>query len=301
MQIFYGVAGERRIDERTIGWLPGYEGSRPVRVGNAAVSQLQLDVYGELLDVLYIARSAGLNANDDAWSVQRACLDWLESCWEQPDEGMWEIRSARRHFTFSKVMVWAAFDRAVKTVEQLGGDGPVDRWRAMRARVHDQVCTRGFDRDRNTFTQVYGRRELDASLLLVPIVGFLPAEDPRVLGTIDAVQRELVSDGFVRRYPTQERDNLDGLSGCEGVFLACSFWLVDALVLVGRRDEAAALFERLLAVRNDVGLLSEEYDPRQRRLVGNFPQAFSHVALINSAHNLCVPHGPAHQRARRAG
>ena len=300
LQILYGVTGERRIDERELDWLPGYEGSRPVRVGNAAVAQRQLDVYGELMDALYVAQTSGLHADDDAWSVQRACLDWLEGHWEEPDAGMWEVRAPEQPFTFSKVMVWAAFDRATKTVEQLGATGPVERWRALRDQVHAEVCAKGFDPARGTFTQAYGSPLLDASLLLLPIVGFLPGTDPRVLGTLDAIQRELVVDGFVRRYPTRARGNVDGLPGAEGAFLACSFWLVDALILADRRDEATALFERLLAVRNDVGLLSEEYDPRHGRLVGNFPQAFSHVALINSARNLAVEHGPAHQRSRRS-
>ena len=301
LQILYGVAGERRIDERELPWLPGYEGSRPVRIGNAAVRQCQLDVYGEVMDVLYQARCAGLPDEGYAWSVQRACLDWLESHWQEPDEGMWEIRAPRKNFTFSKVMVWAAFDRAIRTVERFGGDGPIDRWRAQRDDVHADVCRRGFDPERGAFVQAYETRELDASALLIPIVGFLPIHDPRVLGTIAAVERELVTDGFVRRYRTTDQLNLDGLPGEEGVFLACSFWLVDALALAGRREAARTLFERLLAVRNPLGLLSEQYDTRAKRLVGNFPQAFSHIALINSAHNLTVEHGPAKQRARRNG
>ena len=301
LQILYGVTGERRIDERTLDWLPGYEGSRPVRVGNAAVDQLQLDVFGELMDALYVARSAGLDPHDDAWAIQRACLDWLEGHWAEPDEGMWEIRAQRRHFTSSKVMAWAAFDRAVKTVEQHALQGPADRWRALRERIHAEVCARSFDRERNAFMQAYDVRQLDASLLLLPLVGFLPGTDPRVIGTIEAIERELVTDGFVRRYPTGGGGNVDGLPGSDGAFLACSFWLVDALCLANRRGEAQALFERLLAIRNDVGLLSEEYDTRAHRLVGNFPQAFSHVALINSARNLAAQHGPAEQRAERKG
>jgi GH15 family glucan-1,4-alpha-glucosidase len=288
----------RRVDERELPWLAGYEGSRPVRVGNAAIVQRQLDVYGELMDALYVARCSGLDADDDAWSVQRKCLDWLEGHWADPDEGMWEIRAPRRQFTFSKVMAWAAFDRAEKTVQQFGLEGPLDRWRALRTQIHDEVCARAFDRQRGTFTQSYGSQELDASLLLLPIVGFLPGSDPRVQGTIAAIERELVIDGLVRRYPTGSGHNVDGLPGGEGAFLACSFWLVDALVLSGRRDDATALFERLLALRNDVGLLSEQYDTQRRRLVGNFPQAFSHVALINSARNLSAEHGPARQRAQ---
>ncbi|HEY1559216.1 MAG TPA: glycoside hydrolase family 15 protein [Kofleriaceae bacterium] len=297
LQILYGVGGERRIDERELPWLPGYEGSKPVRVGNSAVGQRQLDVYGELMDVLHHARCAGLPGEGDAWSVQRACLDWLERHWREPDEGMWEVRTERRCFTFSKVMVWAAFDRAIATVKHFGGDGPVDRWRALRDEIHADVCRCGFDPARRTFTQTYGSRELDASALLIPIVGFLPPRDPRVLGTIDAVQRELVVDGFVKRYPTGHGRNIDGIPGTDSAFLACSFWLVDALALAGRRDEARTLFEQLLAVRNDVGLLAEEYDAEHKRLVGNFPQAFSHIALVNSARNLSVEHGPAKQRA----
>jgi GH15 family glucan-1,4-alpha-glucosidase len=300
LQIMYGVAGERRLDERELSWLQGYEASRPVRIGNAAVGQRQLDVYGELMDVLYYGRCAGLPGEGDAWQVQRACMDWLEANWREPDEGMWEIRSERKQFTFSKVMVWAAFDRAIKLAERFGADGPVDRWRALRDQVHADVSLRGFDRARNAFVQAYGSDVLDASALLIPIVGFLPPSDPRVLGTIDAIQRELVIDGFVRRYPTHGGQNADGLSGGEGAFIACSFWLVDALALAGRYDEAAVLFERVLAVRNPVGLLAEEYDTRRRRLVGNFPQAFSHIALVNSARNLTTRHGPAAQRAHRA-
>jgi GH15 family glucan-1,4-alpha-glucosidase len=263
------------------------------------------------MDVLHVARCAGLDADDDAWSVQRVCLDWLERRWMEPDEGMWEVRADRQQFTLSKVMAWVAFDRAVKGVEQLGLDGPVDRWRALRDRVHAEVCERGFDRRRGAFTQAFGSSVLDASLLLLPIVGFLPGDDPRVRGTLDAIERELVVDGLVRRYPAVPEDRavergllhnrIDGLPGGEGTFLACSFWLVDALVLAGRRDDATALFERLLALRNDVGLLAEEYDVRAGRLVGNFPQAFSHVGLINSARNLSAPRGPAHQRAGQPG
>jgi GH15 family glucan-1,4-alpha-glucosidase len=298
LQIMYGVAGERRIDERDIDWLPGYESSRPVRVGNAAVGQRQLDVYGELMDTLYQARCAGLPGEGDAWQVQRTCLEWLESHWREPDEGMWEVRSERQQFTFSKVMVWSAFHRAVQTVQRFGGDGPVERWRALRDEIHADVCDHGFDRSHGAFMQAYGSQLLDASALLIPIVGFLPSHDPRVIGTVEAIQRELVRDGFVQRYPTGHGHNVDGLPGTEGAFLACSFWLVDALAMLGRDQEARAMFERLLAVRNDVGLLAEEYDTRRHRLVGNFPQAFSHIALINSARNLSVEHGPARQRAQ---
>lgn len=301
LQIMYGVSGERRLDEREIEWLPGYADSRPVRIGNAAVGQRQLDVFGELMDCLYVARTSGIEADDDAWNVQCAMLDWLEGSWQEPDEGIWEVRGPRQQFTFSKVMVWTAFDRAVRSIEQLHLDGPLDRWRVLRDHIHADTCEYGFDRDRGAFTQAFGSPRLDASLLLIPIVGFLPARDVRVMGTIDAIQRELMHSGFVRRYATREDvHNIDGLPGTEGAFLACSFWLVDALVLAGRIDEAQNLFERLLALRNDVGLLSEEYDPRARRLVGNFPQAFSHVALINSAHNLSAVHGPALERATRS-
>jgi GH15 family glucan-1,4-alpha-glucosidase len=301
LQILYGVAGERRIDERELAWLPGYERSRPVRAGNAAVGQLQLDVFGELMDTLYVARTSGIDADDDAWAVQRACLDWLEGHWSEPDHGMWEVRAAPRDFTFSKVMAWAAFDRAVETVRQHRLAGSVDRWSALRDHIHAEVIARGFDRERASFTQSYGSRELDANLLLLPIIGFLPGTDARIIGTIDAIQRELVVDGFVRRYPTEHGTNVDGLPGREGAFIACSFWLVDALVLAGRRVEAMRLFENLLAIRNDVGLLSEEYDTHERRLVGNFPQALSHIALINSARNLSTENGPANERAHRNG
>jgi len=296
LQPLYGVTGERRLDERELSWLPGWNGARPVRVGNAAASQRQLDVFGELMDALYVARSSGLRADDDAWNVQRACLEWLEQHWAEPDEGMWEVRGERRQFTFSKVMAWAAFDRAVKSVEEHQFEGPIAHWRTLRDRIHGEVCSHGYDPERRTFTQIYGGRDLDASLLLLPIVGFLPGDDPRIVGTIEAIQRELVIDGLVHRYPTAKRDNLDGVPGHEAAFLACSFWLVDALVLAGRRREAETLFERLLATANDVGLLAEEYDPSVGML-GNFPQAFSHVALINSARNLATSHGPAHQRA----
>ncbi len=297
MQIMYSVKGRRRLDERVLDWLPGYEGSRPVRIGNAAVDQLQLDVYGEVIDMLYQSRAAQLGATKDTWSLETKCLEWIESNWNQADEGMWEVRGGRQHFTYSKVMVWAAFDRAVKTIERFGARGPLDHWRQIRDEIHSKVCELAFDPARNSFTQAYGSKILDASLLLMPIVGFLPPTDPRMVGTVEAIQRELVKDGLVLRYPTTEGTNLDGLPGEEGAFFACSFWLVDALVLLDRRDEARALFERLLALRNDVGLLSEEYDVRSKRLVGNFPQAFSHVALINSARNLCETCGPVHLRA----
>ncbi|MFJ8207998.1 glycoside hydrolase family 15 protein [Streptomyces sp. NPDC096033] len=283
LQIMYGIGGERRIPETELPWLRGYAGSAPVRVGNAAVDQLQLDVYGEVLDSLYLARSTGLASERHAWKIQLALLDFLERNWRRPDEGLWEVRGPRRHFTHSKVMAWVAADRAVRTLEgapHMPGD--VERWRAMRDEVHRDVCEHGYDPVRGTFTQYYGSRELDAATLLIPRVGFLPPDDPRVIGTVDAVRAELGSSGLVRRYST-EGPSVDGLPGDEGAFLACSFWLADALYLTGRPKEARELFERLLAVRNDVGLLAEEYDPASGRQLGNFPQAFSHIGLVNTA------------------
>ncbi|WP_437734372.1 glycoside hydrolase family 15 protein [Sorangium sp. So ce1335] len=299
LQILYGIAGERRLREIELPWLPGYEGSRPVRVGNAAVEQLQLDVYGEVMDTMYQARRVGLPPEPEAWRLQRKLMDFLESSWRRPDEGIWEVRGGPRAFTYSRVMAWVAFDRAVKSVEQLGLEGPVDRWRALRGAVHAEVCEKGFDRGRGTFTQSYGSQELDASTLLIPLVGFLPPDDPRVAGTVRAIERELLRGGFVLRYPTGPGGTPDGLPGDEGVFLACSFWLADCYALMGRAGEARALFERLLALRNDVGLLSEEYDPASGRLLGNFPQAFSHLALVGTAFNLSPDKaGPAGQRSR---
>jgi GH15 family glucan-1,4-alpha-glucosidase len=286
LQILYGVAGERWVPEMELDWLPGYEGSRPVRVGNAAVDQRQLDVYGEVMDALWLSRSLGLDPHEDAWRMQRALMNWLEGGWKEPDEGLWEVRGPRRHFTHSKVLAWVAADRAVRTVERGGLPGPLDRYRALRAEIHADVCEKGFDAERGTFTQYYGSAALDAALLLIPQVGFLPASDERVRGTLRAVQRELSADGFLRRYDTGH--GVDGLPGDEGAFLACTFWLADALVLDGQLDEGRELFERLLALRNDVGLLAEEYDPRVGRLVGNVPQAYSHVAVVNSALNLAV-------------
>jgi len=297
-QILYGVGGQRRIPELELDWLPGYAGSRPVRIGNAAHEQLQLDVYGEVMDALHQSRIHGLDPDDHAWSLQRNLLEFLEGAWDQPDDGIWEVRGGRRHFTHSKVLAWVAFDRGVQTVESLGLDGPVERWRRLRSEIHDEVCREAFHAELNSFTQSYGSRELDAATLLIPLVGFLPVGDPRVLGTIDAVQKHLMRDGFVDRYRTGDSNEVDGLEGTEGTFLPCSFWLVDALVLAGREDEGRALFERLLGVRNDLGLLSEEYDPAARRLLGNFPQAFSHVGLVNSAYNLSPQRGPLDQRAR---
>jgi GH15 family glucan-1,4-alpha-glucosidase len=304
MQIMYGLAGERDLTERVLPWLPGYENSKPVRVGNAASEQLQLDVFGELADALHTARLGALAPSEAAWRLERALTGHLERVWSLPDEGIWEVRGQRRCFTHSKVMAWVAFDRAVKAVEGFGLAGPVERWRTLRAHIHDEVCRRGYDPARGSFVQSYGARALDASLLLMPLVGFLPATDPRVRGTVEAIQRHLSMDGLLLRYNAAASD--DGLPPGEGAFLACSFWLADNLVLQGRRDEAHALFERLLALRNDVGLLAEEYDPCAGRMLGNFPQAFSHVALVNTALNLtrAAGEGPADKRgggpARRA-
>ncbi|WOJ90269.1 glycoside hydrolase family 15 protein [Methylocapsa polymorpha] len=295
VQILYGIAGERRAAERTLPWLSGYAASQPVRVGNAAADQLQLDIYGEVLDVFYHSRRAGLAPDGDDWALQIELLKHLEIVWEEPDEGIWEVRGGRRHFTYSKVMVWVAFDRAVKSVEEFGLEGPLDHWRALRQRIHDDVCRNGFDPEQGAFTQSYGVKELDASVLLIALVGFLPPEDPRVRSTVEAVERELMVDGLLRRYDPHA--GVDGLPGGEGAFLACSFWLVDNLVLLGRTDDARRLFERLLALRNDLGLLAEEYDPLEKRFVGNFPQAFSHIALINSAYNLAHTYKPCEQRS----
>ncbi|MEU9061212.1 glycoside hydrolase family 15 protein [Streptomyces sp. NPDC048430] len=286
LQIMYGLAGERRLPETELPWLRGYENSLPVRIGNAAVRQQQLDVYGEVIDSLRLAREAGLDDKPHAWNLQLSLLGFLESTWREPDEGLWEIRGQRRHFVHSKVMAWVAADRAVRTLEENPGlPGDADRWRAMRDAVHAEVCEKGYDPVRNTFTQYYGSQELDAATLLIVRTGFLPPDDPRVTGTVDAVSRELAHDGLIRRYST-EGVSVDGLPGDEGAFLACSFWLVDALTRTGRRDEAEVLFERLLELRNDVGLLAEEYDPVARRQLGNYPQAFSHIGLVNSAVDL---------------
>ena len=266
-----------------------------MRIGNAASGQLQLDVYGEVLDALYQARRMRLPSNDAAWGLEQALLAHLETIWEQPDEGMWEVRGGRRHFTHSKVMAWVAFDRAARSVEEFGMSVPVERWGALRDRIHAEVCRNGFDAELGSFVQSYGSKELDASLLLLPLVGFLPADDPRIQGTVAAIERHLLRDGFVARYDTTT--SVDGLAGDEGVFLACSFWLADNYILQNRHEHARALFQRLLALRSDLGLLAEEYDLKAKRLVGNFPQAFSHVALINTAHNLTRAFGPAQHRA----
>jgi GH15 family glucan-1,4-alpha-glucosidase len=298
LQIMYGLLGERRLDESEISWLPGYENSRPVRVGNAAANQLQLDVYGEVMDTLYQALRAGMPTSEPAWSLQCSLMNWLESNWSAPDEGLWETRGGRRKFTHSKVMTWVAVDRAIKSAERFGMRAPIDRWRALREEIHRDVCQNGWNAELGSFTQYYGAEHVDAALLLIPTTGFLPARDERVLGTIRAVERELVHDGFVHRYRTVEGPNEDGLSGREGAFLACSFWLVDAYYLSGQMERAHALFRRVMAVANDVGLLSEEYDTSRARLVGNFPQAFSHVALVNSARNLTSPtQHPAEERS----
>jgi GH15 family glucan-1,4-alpha-glucosidase len=295
VQIMYGLRGERRLTEWEVPWLAGYEGSRPVRVGNAAAKQLQLDIYGETMDALHHGRESGLAAGGADWMLQQELLAHLESIWDQPDEGIWEVRGGRQHFTYSKVMAWVAFDRCIRAVEQYGLAGPVDHWRELRDRIHQQVCARGFDAGLHSFVQSYGSRELDASLLLIPLVGFLPPTDARVRGTVEAIESQLMSDGFVLRYDT--RSGHDGLPGDEGAFLACSFWLADNLVLIGRREDAERLYERLLSLRNDVGLLAEEFHPRAQRLIGNFPQALSHIALVNTAHNLYQEHKPAEQRS----
>jgi GH15 family glucan-1,4-alpha-glucosidase len=295
LQIMYGIAGERRLDEYEVPWLAGYEGATPVRIGNAAAGQIQLDVYGEVLDALYVGRRTGLAADVSGWALECALVTHLETIWDQPDDGIWEVRGGRRHFTHSKVMAWVAFDRAVRSAEEFGLEAPLDRWRAVRDRIHDEVCDRGFDANQNSFVQSYDSAALDASLLLIPLVGFLPAADPRVRGTLAAIERNLMRDGFVMRYDTGS--GTDGLPPGEGAFLACSFWLVDNYVLQKRYEDARGLFVRLLALRNDVGLFAEEYDATAKRQLGNFPQAFSHLALINAAHNLSASGGPAHKRA----
>ena len=297
LHIMYGISGERWLPEREVPWLPGYEGSRPVRIGNAAVEQTQLDVYGELMDALHAAREADLAPLDEAWQFQKSLLAYLEGVWRKPDHGIWEVRGPVREFTHSRLMCWVAFDRAVRSCERFCLEGPVERWRTIRDEIHADICANGFDKRRNTFVQHYGGEAVDAALLLMPQVGFLPADDPRVAGTVAAIERELMRSGFVERYATDRVD--DGIGEREGTFLACSFWLADAYVLLGRIDDATALFERLLALRNDLGLLAEEYDPVARRLVGNFPQGFSHIGLVNTAFNLVKAHGPARQRAER--
>ena len=294
IQIMYGLAGERRLTELELDWLPGYEGSAPVRIGNAAANQHQLDVYGEVMDALHFARRAGLEPSENAWRVQRALIHFLETEWREPDEGIWEVRGPRRHFVHSKVMAWVAMDRAVKAVEQFDQPGELNRWKRVRQEIHDQVCREGFDAEINSFVQYYGSKQVDASLLMLPLVGFVCADDPRMIGTVRAIQQRLTRDGLLDRYTTDPQ--VDGLPAGEGTFLLCTFWLADNLALQGRHDEAVELFERLLGLRNDVGLLSEQYDPATGRLVGNFPQAFSHLGLINTARNLVAKGGPSEDR-----
>jgi GH15 family glucan-1,4-alpha-glucosidase len=296
LQIMYGIAGERRLTEWTVPWLPGYENSAPVRIGNAAHSQLQLDVFGEIMDVAHQARRSGMATADAAWEVQLAFLNHLQQIWREPDEGIWEVRGTPQQFTHSKVMAWVAFDRAIKSAETFGLDGPVEDWRKLRDEISAEVCSKGFDAELGCFVQSYGAKHVDANLLLMPSVGFLPVSDPRVAGTIAEIERRLLRDGFVMRYDTDATD--DGVGEGEGAFLACSFWLADVYTLQGRLIEAEQVFRRLMALRNDVGLLSEEYDSRSKRLVGNFPQAFSHVALVNTAYNLTRTEKPVEQRAQ---
>jgi GH15 family glucan-1,4-alpha-glucosidase len=298
LQIMYGVAGERRLWEWEVPWLGGFGNSKPVRIGNAAHGQLQLDVFGEMMDALYQARRGGLPECEPAWDMECALLQHLASIWRQPDSGIWEVRGEPRHFTYSKMMAWVAFDRGIRSAQEFDLPGPIEEWRRVRNEIHHDVCTNGYDRDLGHFVQVYGGKELDASLLLIPAIGFLPPTDRRVRSTIEAIERALLVDGLVRRYDTSRAN--DGLPPGEGMFLACSFWLADAYEMLGRVADAEQLFERLLALRNDLGLLSEEYDPDQRCLVGNFPQAFSHISLINTAHNLTQSEKPSNQRGGKA-
>jgi GH15 family glucan-1,4-alpha-glucosidase len=295
LQVLYGVAGERRVDEYEVPWLAGYERSAPVRIGNAAAEQIQLDVYGEVVEAMYMARRRGLEVRAPSWDLECALIEHVEKIWDQPDQGIWEVRGDPQHFTHSKVMAWVALDRGIRSSEEFGLPAPLDRWRALRDRIHADVCEKGFDKNLNSFVQYYGSNQVDASLLQIALVGFVAADDPRVAGTVAAIERTLLHDGFVHRYNTQT--GVDGLPPGEGVFLACSFWLVDNYVLLGRYDEARMLFDRLVALCNDVGLLAEEYDPVAKRQIGNFPQAFSHLALINSAHNLSAARGPAQERS----
>jgi GH15 family glucan-1,4-alpha-glucosidase len=297
LQIMYGISGERRLLEYNLVWLPGYEGSVPVRVGNAASNQFQLDVYGEIMDAGHAARRAGIEPNDIGWAFQQHLLEFLESAWERPDEGIWEVRGPRRHFTHSKVMAWVGVDRGIKAIERFGRSAPLDRWKALRHRIHEQVCREGYDPDRGAFMQYYGAAQVDASALMIPLVGFLPATDPRVVGTVNKIERDLMENGFVKRYEPQP--SVDGLPPEEGAFLTCTFWLADNLALMGQQERARALFTRLLAIRNDVGLLAEEYDPVSRRQLGNFPQALSHISLINTAYNL-TPRGEKPAEDRKA-
>ncbi|MBS0221785.1 MAG: glycoside hydrolase family 15 protein [Proteobacteria bacterium] len=295
MQIMYGLQGERRLTEWEVDWLRGYADSRPVRVGNAAHEQFQLDVYGELMDAFEQGRKGGLTSTEEGWGLQRALIDHVAKVWDKPDNGIWETRGPLQHFVHSKVMAWVAFDRAIKGVENHGLKGPIEEWRAIRDRIHTEVCDKGFDKKRNTFRAAYESDLLDASLLLLAQTGFIKADDPRFVGTVEAIERDLLHDGFVMRYNTHDAN--DGLKPGEGAFLACSFWLADAYISIGRYADAEKLFHRLLAIRNDLGLLAEEYDPHKRRLQGNFPQAFSHIALINTAFNLTRSQKPSEQRA----
>jgi GH15 family glucan-1,4-alpha-glucosidase len=295
LQIMYGLAGERRLDEWEVPWLAGYEGSKPVRIGNAASGQLQIDIFGEVMDALHQARVGDLQYAREQWDFQLAMLRHLETVWSEPDDGIWEVRGGPQHFTHSKVMAWVAFDRAIKSVESFELEGPLEHWRALRAEIHAEVCDKGFNSNIGAFVQAYGSDLLDASTLLIPAVGFLPPDDPRVRGTVAAIERKLMPHGLVQRYDTSASD--DGLPEGEGAFLACSFWLADAYVLIGCRNKARALFERLLSLRNDLGLLSEEYDPIAKRQLGNFPQAFSHIALINTAYNIARTGKPCQQRS----
>jgi GH15 family glucan-1,4-alpha-glucosidase len=297
LQIVYSLRGMRRLPEIELAWLAGYEGSQPVRIGNDADKQFQLDVYGEVIDLLFTSQRFGVEHTPDEWDLVKAIVGVVEERWREPDRGMWEIRGEPQHFTFSKVMAWVALDRGVKVIEQFGVEGPLERWRAVRDEIHADVCGRGFDSDRNTFTQSYGSHALDASTLMISTVGFLPPDDPRIVGTVAAIERTLLRDGLVYRYTQGEGETPDGLPPGEGAFLACSFWLVDSYTMIGRRDEAESLFGRLVGLCNDVGLLAEEYDPRAKRQLGNFPQAFSHVGLINAGFNLWHTSRPAEERA----
>ncbi|MEX5213261.1 MAG: glycoside hydrolase family 15 protein [Nitrospiraceae bacterium] len=284
LQIMYGLSGERRLLEYNLDWLPGYEGSVPVRVGNAASKQFQLDVYGEIMDAAHIGRRSGIEPHEIGWAFQQHLMEFLESAWERPDEGIWEVRGPRRHFTHSKVMAWVGVDRGIKAIERFGRSGPADRWKALRHRIHEQVCCEGYDSAHGAFMQYYGAQQVDASALMIPLVGFLPATDPRVIGTVKKIEQDLVDHGFVKRYEPQP--SVDGLPLGEGAFLTCTFWLADNLALMGQQERACEVFNRLLDIRNDVGLLAEEYDPASRRQLGNFPQALSHISLINTAYNL---------------
>jgi GH15 family glucan-1,4-alpha-glucosidase len=302
LQIMYGPRGERRLTELVLDWLPGYEGSRPVRAGNAAVHQFQLDVYGEIMDALYVARISKIKPDPAAWALQTHLMTALETKWREPDEGIWEVRGPRRHFTHSKVMAWVAFDRAVASIEKFGLEGPLEKWRGIRQEIHDEICRAAFDSRRGAFVQSYGSSELDASVLTMPQLGFLPADDPRVVGTVQAIERELTWHGFVQRYAMHAGSaEVDGLPPGEGAFLLCSFWLADCYAMMGRYDAATTLFERLVSLVNDVGLLSEQYDPEAARMLGNFPQAFSHVGLINTAIRLERKHHPGTPRSLNRG